>query len=51
MRASTLRLSDSKHERLNQLAISKGISVKHMVDEIAFYRALDSERIGGAGVG
>jgi len=34
MKALTLRLPDSKHERLKQLAKSKGISVNHMLDEI-----------------
>ena len=34
MRALTLRLPDSKHQRLKQLAKSKGVSVNHMLDEI-----------------
>lgn len=34
MRALTLRLPDSKHQRLKQLAKSKGMSVNHMLDEI-----------------
>ncbi len=34
MRALTLRLPDSKHDRLKQLAKSKGISVNHLLDEV-----------------
>ena len=34
MRALTLRLSDSKHQRLKQLTKSKGMSVNHLLDDI-----------------
>lgn len=34
MRALTLRLPDSKHERLKQLAKNRGVSVNHLLDEI-----------------
>ena len=34
MSALTLRLSDQKHQRLNALAKSKGVSVNYLLDEV-----------------
>jgi hypothetical protein len=34
MRALTLRIPDNKHERLKQLAKSKGMSINHLLDEL-----------------
>lgn len=34
MSALTLRLPDQKHQRLKQLAKSKGMSVNHLLDEV-----------------
>jgi predicted DNA-binding ribbon-helix-helix protein len=34
MRALTLRLPDSKHQRLKQLAKCKGMSINRLLDEI-----------------
>ncbi len=34
MGALTLRLPDHKHERLKELAKSKGMSVNHLLDEV-----------------
>ena len=34
MGALTLRLPDHKHERLKELAESKGMSVNHLLDEV-----------------
>lgn len=35
MKALTLRLTDDKHERLKQLAKSKGVSLNRLLDETA----------------
>ena len=34
MSALTLRLPDQKHQRLKELAKSKGMSVNHLLDEV-----------------
>ena len=34
MSALTLRLPDQKHQRLKELARSKGMSVNHLLDEV-----------------
>jgi len=34
MSALTLRLPDQKHQRIKELAKSKGVSVNHLLDEV-----------------
>jgi predicted HicB family RNase H-like nuclease len=34
MSALTLRLSHQKHQRLKELAKSKGVSINHLLDEV-----------------
>lgn len=35
MSTVTLRIADEKHARLRQLAASKGVSMNHLLDELA----------------
>ena len=35
MSTFTLRLADEKHARLRQLAASQGVSMNHLIDELA----------------